>query len=55
MKLILLAILLAVAMGCASPDWSGGAPGGVSWQWPSGWDLDVGWAAFANAKQEDKL
>ena len=43
MKWVLVA-LLAVLLGCTSPDGAIEEPNrdGVSWQWLSGWDLDVG-------------
>ncbi|KKM17607.1 hypothetical protein LCGC14_1674100 [marine sediment metagenome] len=52
MKWILVA-LLAVLLGCTSPDGVIEEPNRdeVSWQWLSGWDLDVGWAAFAKTEE----
>ena len=48
-----LVVLLAVLLGCTSPDGVIEEPNrdGVSWQWLSGWDLDVGWAVSAKAKE----
>ncbi|KKM78247.1 hypothetical protein LCGC14_1361890 [marine sediment metagenome] len=51
MKWVLVA-LLAVLLGCTSPDGVIEEPNrdGVSWQWLSGWALDVGWATEARGE-----
>ena len=49
--LAVLLVLLVLPSCTTEPDWNGGIFSGEYRQWLSGWDLDVGWAVSAKAKE----